>query len=64
MIVKKALEATLHNLKIEREKTEKTIQITQSFLNDLYNKKDQLDKDIYEADHSLFILEMKEKPLS
>ena len=48
MKVKKELENTLHNLKIEQQKTEKTITLIQSFLIDQLKKNDQLNKDIYE----------------
>lgn len=53
MIIKHELETKLHNLKIEKEKTDKTIELIQSFLNDQYEKMDQLNKDIYEIDRHI-----------
>lgn len=64
MIVKKELETTLNNLKIEKEKTEKTIQFIQSFLNDQYEKKEQLNKEIYIAKDLLSILEIQKNTRS
>lgn len=64
MKVQKELETTLQNLKIEKEKTEKTIQITQSFLIDQYNKIDQLNKEIYVAYDMLSILELQKNTRS
>ena len=64
MIVKKALEVTLHNLKIEQQKTEKTITLIQSFLIDQHKKNDQLNKDIHEATHALSNLEIHENTRS
>lgn len=64
MNIQKELETTLKNLKIEKEKTEKTIQIIQSFLIDQNNKIDQLNKEIYVAHDMLSILELQENTRS
>lgn len=64
MKIDKELENTLHNLKNEREKTEKTIQLIESFLNDQYEKKEQLNKEIYIAKDLLSILEIQKNTRS
>ena len=64
MKVKKELETTLHNLEIDKEQTEKTITLIQSFLIDQHKKNDQLNKDIHEATHALSNLEIHENTRS
>lgn len=56
MIIKHELETTLHNLRIEKQKTDKTIELLQSFLNDQFQKREQLAKEIYVAKDLLNVL--------
>ena len=56
MMVKHELETTLHNLRIEKQKTEKTIELLHSFLNDQFQKREQLAKEIYVAKDLLNVL--------
>ena len=56
MMVKHELETTLHNLRIEKQKTDKTIELLHSFLNDQFQKREQLAKEIYVAKDLLNVL--------
>ena len=56
MMVKHELETTLHNLRIEKQKTDKTIELLHSFLNDQFEKREQLAKEIYVAKDLLNVL--------
>ena len=56
MTVKHELEITLHNLRIEKQKTDKTIELLHSFLNDQFEKREQLAKEIYVAKNLLNVL--------